>query len=397
MRVLLSTWGSRGDVEPMVGLAVALRSLGAQVRVCAPPDGEFVDRLAGVGVPVVPVGGSVRELTIGVRPSPEELPRRAGEVVAAQYEAVVALADGWDVVVATGPVPATAAARSAAEKLGIRYRCAAFQSITLPSPHHPPLAYRGRPLPPEVTDNRALWDQDAQTVTTLFGAALNNHRASACLPPVANVRDYALAGDPLLATDPLLDPWQEIPDLAVTQTGAWIPPDDRPLPPEVQAFLDAGDPPVYVGFGSMPLASDMARIAIDAIRAQGRRVLLGRGWADLRLTDTAPDCLAVGEVNQQALFPQVATVIHHGGAGTTTTATRAGVPQVVVPQQTDQPYWAGRVTTLGIGVAHNGPTPTVDSLSTALAQATSLHPRASEVATMITPTGATTAAELLLA
>jgi hypothetical protein len=80
------------------------------------------------------------------------------------------------------------------------------------------------------------------------------------------------------------------------------------------AFLDAGAPPVYVGFGSVRAPRDAARVAIEAIRAQGRRALVGRGWADLALIDDRDDCFAVGEVNQQALFGRVAAVVHHGGA-----------------------------------------------------------------------------------
>ena len=77
-----------------------------------------------------------------------------------------------------------------------------------------------------------------------------------------------------------------------------------------------------------------------------------RGWADLSLVDNEPDCLAIGEVNQQALFKRVAAVVHHGGAGTTTAAALAGAPQVVIPQHYDQHYWAQRVHQLGIGTAH---------------------------------------------
>jgi hypothetical protein len=72
-------------------------------------------------------------------------------------------------------------------------------------------------------------------------------------------------------------------------------------------------------------------------------VLVGRGWADLTPIDDRDDCFVVGEVNHRALFGRVAGVVHHGGAGTTTTATRAGAPQVVIPQAADQPYWAARV------------------------------------------------------
>jgi len=72
----------------------------------------------------------------------------------------------------------------------------------------------------------------------------------------------------------------------VVQTGAWILPDGRPLPADLVAFLDAGPPPVYAGFGSMPVRAtqDVARAAIEAIRAQGRRALVFRGWVDLALT-----------------------------------------------------------------------------------------------------------------
>ncbi|MGW7317420.1 glycosyltransferase [Streptomyces sp. NPDC054865] len=401
MRVLLSTYGSRGDVEPLVGLAVRLRELGAEVRVCAPPDEDFAERLAGVGVSVVGVGKSARALTTGAPPpSKANLPQRAAELIASQLQAMPAAAEGCDVLVATGAMPAIAGARSVAEKLGIRYVSAIFQQLTLPSPHRPPLAYPGRPFPPEVTDNRALWDRDAQSINALFGEALTTNRASIGLPPVDNVRDYAFGDRPWLATDPVLDPWLETPDLDVVQTGAWVLPDERPLPPDLEAFLDAGTPPVYVGFGSMAVrgGEEAARVAIEAVRAQGRRVLVGSGWAELGLIDDQDDCFAVGEVNHQQLFGRVTAVVHHGGAGTTTTAARAGAPQVVVPQLADQPYWAGRVAELGIGVAHDGPVPTVESLSTALD--TTLDPetsiRARTVAGTVHTDGAMVAAKLLL-
>jgi vancomycin aglycone glucosyltransferase len=149
----------------------------------------------------------------------------------------------------------------------------------------------------------------------------------------------------------------------------------------------------------MRAPADVARVAIEAIRAQGRRVLIGRGWADLSLIDDDPDCCAVGEVNLHALFARVAAVVQHGGAGTTTVAARAGAPQVVIAQMVDQPYWAGRVAELGIGVAHEGPTPTVESLSSALdaALAPETGARASAVAAEIRTDGAAVAASCLLA
>ena len=127
-------------------------------------------------------------------------------------------------------------------------------------------------------------------------------------------------------------------------------------------------------------------------------MLVSRGWAELALVDDGDDCFIVGEVNQQALFPRVAAVIHHGGAGTTTAAARAGVPQVVIPQIADQPYWARRVWDLGIGSAHDGPTPTVESLSAALESALTrgTRERALAVAETMRSDGAMRAAKLLI-
>jgi vancomycin aglycone glucosyltransferase len=147
----------------------------------------------------------------------------------------------------------------------------------------------------------------------------------------------------------------------------------------------------------MRAPQDIARVAIEAIRGQGRRVLVARGWAGLAPIDDRDDCFAVGEVNQQALFGRVAAVVHHGGAGTMTTAARAGAPQVVVAQWADQPYWASRVAALGIGAAHDGPAPTTESLSVALRTALTpqVRARAATVAGTIGTDGAAVAAKLL--
>jgi vancomycin aglycone glucosyltransferase len=395
--VLLTTWGSRGDIEPLAGLAVALRDLGAEALVCAPPDEDFATLLARAGVPLVPLGPSVRSVV--ARPKPptaQDAFRLAPELVAARFDTLGAAAVGCDAVLATGLMPA--GARDVAEKLGIRYVLACFHMLGLPSQHRPPGRRPGTPSPEEETDNRVLWQQDAQRVNALYGEALNSHRAAIGLPPVDNVRDHVITDHPWLAADPVLGPWKGSPDLDVVQTGAWILLDERPLPAELEAFLDAGTPPVYVGFGSMRAPHDIARVAIDAIRAQGRRALVARGWADLAPIDGRDDCFVVGEVNQQQLFRRVAAVVHHGGAGTTTTAARAGAPQVVVPQMADQPYFAGRVADLGIGAAHDGPTPTFDSLSAALSTALAPETRAcaTDVARTIRTDGATVAATLLL-
>ncbi|GAA3434312.1 glycosyltransferase [Kutzneria kofuensis] len=379
-----------------MGLAVQLRALGVAVRVCAPPDEEFAELLAGVDVPLVPFRKSMRALLTGATP-PASGAQLAAELIAEYFDTAAAAAEGCDALVATGFMPA--AARSVAEKLGIRYVYTCYHPFELPSPHYPPPPRPGVHAP-GVTDNRTLWDRDAQFMNAMYGVPLNAQRASIGLPPVADVRDHVLTDRPWLAADSTLGPWQELTDFDVVQTGAWIMPDQRPLPAELVAFLDAGAPPVYVGFGSMPMrgSEDVAQVAVEALRAQGRRALISHGWADLALIDDQDDCFAVGEANHQALFARVAAVIHHGGAGTTTTAARAGAPQVVVPQFWDQPHWGRRVAELGIGAMHDSPTPTFESLSDALTTALTpeTHARAKAVADMISTDGATVAAKLLL-
>ncbi len=399
MRVLLSTWGSRGDIEPLAALALRLRQLGAEVRVCAPPDEEFMALFARVGATFIPLGPSTRSVAAGLKvPSADAAFKLAAELVAARFETLPAAAEGCGALVATGLMPA--GARDIAEQLGIRYVLACFHIFGLPSRHFPPSARPGKQSAEDETDNRVLWQQDAQRVNALYGEALNRQRAAVGLPPVDNVRDHVITDRPWLAADPVLAPWKDLTDLDIVQTGAWILPDERPLPNELEAFLDAGEPPVYAGFGSMAMrtSKDLGRVAIEAARAHGRRLVLGRGWADLALTDDPADCLIVGDVNHQALFPRVAAVVHHGGAGTTTTAALAGAPQVVVPQIVDQPHWAHRVAELGIGAAHDGPVPTSETLAHALG--TALAPetcaRATAVAALIRTDGATLAARRLL-
>lgn len=396
MRVLLSTYGTRGDVEPLVALAVRLQALGVEVRMCAPPDEEFAERLAGLGIQLVPVGPPVRALMRGTTlPSAADLSRYRTEMVDAQFDIFPTAADGCDALVAAGL--AQIAARSVAEAAGIRYVYASYSAVNLPSPYHAPPPRPGWPEP-EANDNRTLWELDARNVNAQFRETLNGHRASIGLPPVDNVRDHVFTDRPWLAADPVLGPWRETPGLDVIQTGAWTLADERPLPAELVTFLDAGAPPVYVGFGSMRPSPDIARRAIEAIRAQGHRALVSRGWADLDLVDDRDDCFAIGEVNQQRLFGRVAAVVHHGGAGTTVTAARAGVPQVVAALRlADNPYWAGRVADLDIGAALDGPAPTVDSLNVAFktALAPETRARAKALGAKIRTDGATVAANLL--
>jgi vancomycin aglycone glucosyltransferase len=336
MRVLLSTFGSRGDVQPVLALAVELRALGADARVCAPSDEEFQSLFAAANVPLLPAFSAVRPWLAEVMPQRKKLslPDLAAKVMMSQYTAIDAAVDafgaqGCDAMLTTGLFSSVIAAHAVAERRNLRYMHAEFCPFYLPSPHHRPLEYPGHPHPSGVTDNQILWDRNIQAMNEIFGTSLNRLRASIGLAPLDNVRDCALTDRPLLAADPVLAPWLQPASLDVRQTGAWILRDERPLSSDLEAFLDAGEPPVYIGLGSLTAPNDFARIAIEAARAHGRRVLMLRGWAELALIDTQDDCFLIGEVNQQALFPRVAAVVHHGGAGTTTAAACAGAPQVM--------------------------------------------------------------------
>jgi sterol 3beta-glucosyltransferase len=120
---------------------------------------------------------------------------------------------------------------------------------------------------------------------------------------------------------------------------------------ELKAFLEAGDPPVYIGFGSMAGRNpeQLARLILEALAKSGQRGLLLTGWGGMR-TELVPDnVFVVDSAPHSWLFPRMAAVVHHGGAGTTAEGLRAGVPTVIVPFVFDQPFWGARVKALGLG------------------------------------------------
>jgi vancomycin aglycone glucosyltransferase len=400
MRVLLSTIGSRGDVQPLVALAVEMRDLSVDVRMCVPPD--FRDWIEQLGVSVTPIGPELRS-TGKVAPSatpitPERRRQMMESTVATQFETIAAAAKGCDVIV--GATALQIAAPSIAEKMGVPYVFAAYCPAVLPSPHHAPpvLAMLGDAPPPVMSDYSELWARDARRWNDTWSTLINPQRVSLGLLPIDDVRSYVHTDHPWLAADPTLAPWPDPADDRVYQSGAWILPDDRPLSSALEAFLDSGEPPVYFGFGSNRAPENLSRVMIETARVHGRRAIVLRGWADLSVIDAGPDCLTIGEVNQQVLFKRVAAVVHHGGAGTTTAAARAGAPQVVIPQHYDQHYFAERVQRLGIGVAHAGSAPTTESLTNALecALERNVAVRAETIAATVRSDGARVGARRLI-
>jgi UDP:flavonoid glycosyltransferase YjiC (YdhE family) len=123
------------------------------------------------------------------------------------------------------------------------------------------------------------------------------------------------------------------------------------LSSKVEQFLESGSPPIYAGFGSMisRKPGKILRLIVQAARAVGRRVVVARGWSERVDENLGDDCLVVDEAPHPLLFPRVSAVVHHGGSGTTASAARAGIPQVIVPHILDQYYWANAVWSRGLG------------------------------------------------
>lgn len=356
MRTLISSVGTRGDVQPVVALAQELRALGHEVRLCVPPN--FTDWVSGLGFEARPIGIEMRA------PRPGAAPAAIPDLITDQFEVLHAAADGCELIVGSGVHQY--AARSIAELCGIPCVVAVYAPVSLPSPDHAPPGPVDASEGPEAHLRR--WDDNKRAWNQRSLERVNSNRTRLGLQPVGDVLGHILSDRPWLAADAMLAPLPSTPGQQVVQTGAWILADASALPPELEAFLAAGEPPVYFGFGSMPVAAGSVRTLLDAARAAGRRILLSRGWADLSLTGDTRDCLAIGDVNHQALFPRVAAVVHHGGAGTTTSAARAGVPQLAVPMFSDQFYWGRRLDELRVGTAVPFAKLTTDTLGAALSK-----------------------------
>jgi vancomycin aglycone glucosyltransferase len=244
---------------------------------------------------------------------------------------------------------------------------AVHSPVTLPSLHLPPPPTPGQAaegVTPASIEER--WRNAAKAWNERALERVNHNRLRLGMDPIDDVLEYVLTDHTWLAADAALAPVPVTPGRKIFQTGTWVLADRTPLPADLEAFLESGEPPILVGFGSMPAGAGASRQLISAVRAVGRRILVSRGWADLDLIDNAPDCMAVGDVSYDVLFPRVATVVHHGGDGTTAAAARAGIPQVITPMFGDQFYWASRIVDLGLGPTTPYSTMTEESLTGAL-------------------------------
>ena len=334
MRIAIVACGSRGDVQPMLALALGMKAAGHDTLLCSSP--ENAEWARSRDCPFEPLGervhGNPKLASGGVRAFNRFIRRQ----LAFQVRDLPGLLEGSDLVLATGLVFGV---RPVAEHLGIPCRYVAFS----------PAGILGTPR--DAPYVRLLGFVTGLASDALYGAALNKGRRSLGLPPKRNVMAQLVGPDSIAATDPALTVLRPGARLKATQTGYMLLPPSETLSPDLQRFLDAGPPPVYAGFGSMPVGNreGVSRMLVEAARAAGQRLIVSRGWAELLDLGGDDDVVFVGDEPHALLFPRVAAVIHHGGAGTVATAARAGVPQIVLPQAADQFLWRSQVVKLGLG------------------------------------------------
>ncbi len=346
MRVLLAPVGTRGDVEPMLALADELTARGHACTLAASEG--FRATAAREGLPFVSLGPGFDTVPAGMRNEVRVL-QHFLRTLDAQYAGLVPAAREADVVV--GAMLALAGP-SAARLAGIPWVYAGFSPHYLRSRTLVPAGIPLRRLPRAVLGALNV-AQDALLPLGMPAWVREEHKLG--LPTPRGVYPH-LAGEAplLLGYDEALLPTPADAEGALHRVGVLRRTRVTPrLDAALEAFLTAGPPPVYVGFGSMrhdDAAALGARVAASA-RRTGTRVILNRGWSGLRAGAPTPELLAVEGAPHDALFPRCAGVVHHGGAGTLHAAALAGRPQAIVHHWADQIHHGWRTEALGIGLA----------------------------------------------
>jgi len=358
MKVLLSPVGSRGDIQPQLVLAAELRRRGHEVSFATCPN--FREMVESEGFECFAIGRDSNELILENSELAEQNPLRAlprqmklvsDETTRQCMDLLDAKLPPFDLVVGAG---LSFAVRLLAEKTGAKYAFVCYTLAGVESDEHPPPTLPVFGLPRLA--NRALW----RIARLAFKRAVGR--------PLAAVRKlHGLEPDPapwhtihgtnlILAQDDVMGPLPSDARGCGAHVAAFArAPTDAPLPEAVEAFLQrrAGQPLVYVGFGSMP-SVERARV-IDAVnelcRVHDARVLLFSAHQEDQNFTLPEAVLSVGPLDHARLFPRVDLVVHHGGAGTTATALRAGTPQLIVPHIVDQFFHGRRIAELGVGPA----------------------------------------------
>lgn len=377
MNILILTIGSRGDIQPFVALGKGLSARGHTVTVCTAAMYEsFVTehglnyaymtdemiRLTDTvdGQRTVESGGKGFGLINRVKPIIRQMLDQAWEA-----------AQGADAIVYH---PKTLAGYHIAEKLNLPV----FMSMPLPA-FTPTAAFPNPILPPTIRLGGAF-NRLSYAVTRMVGmpfyGVVKDWRASVGLPPRSRFASEIVLPDgspmpTLYSYSPRVVP--SPPDWPATTvaTGYWFldQMENWQPPAALTAFLDSGEPPVYVGFGSMAGTDPevKARLVLDALAQAGQRGIIASGWGGLKASALPDTVFMLEQAPHDWLFPRVKAVVHHGGAGTTAAGLRAGKPHVICPFLGDQPFWGQRTYALGVG-AHPIPQKqlTADKLASAI-------------------------------
>jgi len=351
MKVVLAPVGTRGDVQPMVALAVALQERGHTVLLVTSAAFETLARQWNV--PFLAAGQDVqawteqhaREVSRHPIRRVRALNQMLKEEIRGQFEVLVESTRGADFLIGAG---LQFAGPSVAEAAGVPYRYAIYAPQVLESDEHPAPIVPCPHLPRLL--NRVSWWLFRKLYNAVFRGKVNRYRASLGLAPCSDFLRMTMPDNSFLAADVELVPLPSRCRQSPVVTGSWILPDREPLPADLERFLDQGPPAIFFGLGSMtdPDRAATSELVLQAARAVGRRLVLSRGWAGYELPQPATDAFVIGAVNHQRLFPRVAAVVHHGGAGTVSAAARAGAPQIIVPHLGDQFVHARRMHQLGV-------------------------------------------------
>lgn len=353
MRLLALTYGTEGDTRPLVMLCHGLIAAGHEVMLLA--EGGTLGSARDLGVPHAALEGDIHDEVVALVSRGNDtlaasrgLARMARQHVPAWMRQADAAADGCDAVLTGGL--AAFVGMSVAERRGLPVIGTGMIPLTPTRAFLSPFLPRLR-LPGAL--NRLSYTLVNQAVWRTFRQPINRARHALGMPPRRTLwRDLPI----LYGISPtLLPPPADWPaDHRIC--GQWRAPDLAWQPPaDLQAFLDAGPAPVYLGFGSMT-GFDRDHVLPALLQALApRRVLLFPGWAGLPSGALPPQVFVVGPTPHEALFPRCALVIHHGGSGTTHSACRAGVPSLVMPFAADQFFWADRLQQLGVAPAALSP------------------------------------------
>lgn len=356
MNILILTAGTRGDVQPYVALGAALQVAGHRVTLAT--SATFAEFVSERGLAFAPLGGEFLELletpagkaAIIGKGNPLKLLRQVQPMLRGM------LNDAWNAAAGTDLViyhPKALSGHSIAEKLGIP------GILALPIPLYSPTRVFPSPILPATnlggTLNRVSHRLMVWAATASMRGLVNRWRKTTLgLPPAGD--ELLLHGRPLLRLygySPAVLPTPADWDQHSVATGYWFL--DRLAdwqPPEsLVTFLRSEPAPVYVGFGSMPTQDAAAKtsIVLEALARTGQRGVIATGWGGLARADVPPSVYMLDAAPHDWLFPQMAAVVHHGGAGTTAAGLRAGVPTLICPFFGDQPFWGRRIAALGAG------------------------------------------------